>query len=177
MKVTLDHNCIIDALQSTDVGRKVQAIATDPTYSCYVVDIGASEMRRRGVRPDRYDLFERMLEEAKLDHLPRLAPMGIWDITFWDKCLWASDEMARLAECIEAQLFPNAPLGTVSAEDLDTPAGAKRLNRICDVYAMWAHIECGNEVFCTSDRNFLKTTHMQGLLELGARSIKRPADL
>lgn len=177
MKVTLDHNCIIDALNGTAVGLKVRAVAADPSYSCHVVDIGASEMRQRGVRPDRYDLFEELLRGASLHHLPRLAPMGIWDITFWDKCVWASDEMANLAERIDAILFPSTPKPKLAAPDLDRSDGAKLVNRTCDVQSIWAHIHYGNDIFCTSDGNFHKATRLRPLLKLGARAIKQPAEL
>jgi len=70
-KVTLDHNCILDLANRTPVGAKIETIIKDPRYECFVVNIGASEMRKKGVRPDRFDTFEELLESAGIAHLPR----------------------------------------------------------------------------------------------------------
>ena len=65
MKVTLDHNCIIHLQNRTDVGKKIKAIVQDVGNQCFVVDIGASEMRKQGVRPDHYEKFEDMRNNGR----------------------------------------------------------------------------------------------------------------
>jgi len=77
MKVTLDHNCIIHLSNRTDVGKKIEATVHDKSNQCFVVNIGASEMREQGVRPDQYEKFEELLERAGIAHLPRLHPLMI----------------------------------------------------------------------------------------------------
>lgn len=62
-------------------------------------------MRRRGIRPDRYDLFEQLLAHAGLGNLPRLAPMAIYDVTFYDHAILCGDEMQTQAKQIEEILF------------------------------------------------------------------------
>lgn len=109
MKVTLDHNCIINLENGTAIGNDVSRIISDPNSQCYVVNIGASEMREKGVRPDRYDKFEELLCSAGIDQLPRLDPMMIFNVTFWGRCAWGSEETIKLSEDIENVLFRNLP--------------------------------------------------------------------
>ena len=87
MKITLDHNCIINLMNQTDIGARMSAILSNKKNECFVVNIGASEMREKGVRPDHYEKFEELLELAGIANLPRLNPMMILDVTFWDRCV------------------------------------------------------------------------------------------
>ena len=95
MKITLDHNCIIDLENRTEIATRIEGIVSDQNNQCFVVNIGASEMRRKGVLPDHYEKFEELLESAQIAHLPRLNPMGIFDVTFWDRCIFADEEMIK----------------------------------------------------------------------------------
>jgi hypothetical protein len=177
MKVTLDHNCIIHVENATEVGRAVQAIVANTEHECFVVNIGASEMRAKGVRPDRYDKFEDLLSNTGLSQLPRLNPMMIFDVTFWDRCVWGGDETIKLAADIEEALFGNAEKIDIASVDLESPEGGKWLNRICDIHGMWCHVQNGNDIFLTADGNFTKETKLPKLIELGARRICHPMDL
>jgi hypothetical protein len=177
MKVTLDHNCIIHVENATSVGHAVQAIVANPTYECFVINIGASEMRAKGVRPDKYEKFEELLGNTGLAHLPRLNPMLIFDVTFWDRCVWADEGGIKLAADIEDALFGGAEKIDVASVRLDSPEGGKWLNRVCDVHGMWCHIQNGNDVFLTADGNFTKETKLPKLLALGARQISHPSEL
>lgn len=177
MKATLDHNVVIDlANGSQNVSRLRQQIASG-ALQAYVVEIGASEMRQRGIRPDRYDLFEDLLREAGLAQVPRLAPMMIWDVTFWDHSLCSDEEMAASVTQIEEILFGESPAIDIAVEPEDSPKVASWLNRICDIQSMWCHLYYRNEIFVTSDRNFHKATKMHRLLSLGAGRIARPEEL
>lgn len=174
MKLTLDHNVVIDLVNgSSNVERLRQAIAED-SHQAFVVEIGASEMRQRGVTPDRYDLFEQLLHEAGLALLPRLSPMMIWDVTFWDRGLWSDEKMAAQSMQIEEILFDGSPPIDITGETENSPKVATWRNRICDVQTMWCHLHYGNEVFLSSDRNFHKATKLPRLLALGAGEILRP---
>jgi hypothetical protein len=51
MKVTLDHNCIIHLIDGTTTGSLVRMAVETPAHQCFVVNIGASEMRERGIEP------------------------------------------------------------------------------------------------------------------------------
>jgi hypothetical protein len=177
MKITLDHNCIIDLENTTEVGKSVQAIVSSARNECFVVNIGASEMRAKGVRPDKYEKFEELLSKTGLSHLPRLNPMMISDVTFWDRCVWPDDSTNKLAADIEDALFGEAERIDIVSVGLDSLEGGKWLNRLCDVHGMWCHIKNGNDVFLTTDNNFSKETKLPKLLALGAQRICHPKDL
>lgn len=174
MKATLDHNVIIDlAIQAPRVARirdAIEAGACQPS----VTEIGASEMRKRGVKPDRFDLFEELLAEAGLSSARRLSPMMRFDVTFWDHCLWTDDAMEAEAAQIDQILFGDSKHIAQPAEIDDSPESAAWLNRLCDVQTMWCHIKSDSDVFVTSDGNFFKATKLPRLLQLGARKIHPP---
>lgn len=177
MKITLDHNCIIHLENRTDIGRKVEEIVVNQNNQCFVVNIGASEMRQNGIVPEHYERFEELLNFARIAYLPRLDPMGIFDVTFWDRCVFADDEMIKLSDDIEAILFPNQRTADIAGAAIDSPEGRKWLNRLCDVHTMWCHIKYGNEVFLTTDSNFTKPTKLPRLIALGAGRICHPENL
>jgi hypothetical protein len=135
MKVTLNHNCIIHLIDRTTTGTLVRMAVDTPAHQCFVVNIGASEMRERGIEPGRYDKFEELLSKAGIQHLPRLDPMGMWGIAFWDRCVWADDNMSKLSDELEAILF-GSELSGMPPEGLDSPVGRKWLNRLCDAHSL-----------------------------------------
>jgi hypothetical protein len=177
MKITLDHNCIIDLELQTKIGGLVGSIVANPSNACFVVNIGASEMRERGVRPDNYKRFEELLVRARIDHLPRINPMFFFDVTFWDRCVWSNDKEVKLAKDIESVLFGNAYIIDIEKEGIDSQAGRKWLNRTCDIHSLWCHIQNGNDIFLTTDGNFTKTTKLPKLIALGAKRICHPREL
>ena len=176
MKLTLDHNVVIDLANGSPRVDRIRAAVTGRSHQCFVVDVGASEMRQRGINPDRYDLFEQLLLQAGIDALPRLAPMMIWDVTFWDHGLWCDEQMAGQAKQIEDILFGESPAIAIPT-DLDGPNATTWLNRTCDVQTMWCHLHYQNDIFVTSDGNFHKATKLPRLLALGAKRISRPDEL
>lgn len=177
MKITLDHNCIINLENRTATGKIIEAIVCNDSNRCYVVNIGASEMRERGVRPDKYDKFEELLESAHIAHLPRLNPMMISNVTFWGRCVWRGEQSNKLAADIEEALFSKAPAIDISSAPIDSPLWRKWLNRQCDVQGMWCHIKHQNDIFLTTDHNFTKKTKLPRLLALGAGRIRSPEDV
>lgn len=177
MRITLDHNCILHLKQHTAVGSQIEAIIANPQNQCFVVNIGASEMREQGVRPDHYDRFEELLSKSGIAHLPRLNPMGIYGVTFWGRCLYSGETMIQLAKDIDLVLFGNSKPIVLAQDGLDSPKGRKWLNRICDVHTMWCHIQNGHEIFLTTDKNYLKATKYPKLIALGAGRICQPCEL
>ena len=176
MKITLDHNCIIHIENATDIGKAVQAIVGNTANECFVVNIGASEMRAKGVRPDRYERFEELLSQTGLSHLPRLNPMLILDVTFWDRSVLGDGTAIKLITDIEDALFGGTEKIDIDSASLDSPEGGKWLNRLCDVHGMWCHIKNANDIFLTTDKNFKKYTKRPTLLALGARQICHPQE-
>lgn len=115
--------------------------------------------------------------EANLESAARLAPMMIWDVTFWDHCLWCNDEMQVLAGDIEQVLFAGSPRIDIANVPEHSPDAAVWLNRVCDVQSMWCHIHYKNGIFVSSDSNFHKATKAPRLLNMGAGRIARPEEL
>ena len=174
MKITLDHNCIIHLANRTNIGAEIRAIVDGKSNECFVVNIGASEMLKKGVRPDHYDKFEELLASSGISHLPRLNPMMILDVTFWNRCVLADETMIKLATDIECALFGKAQKIDIAAVGLDSSLGRKWLNRLCDIHSMWCHIYNKHDVFLTTDDNFFRETKKPKLITLGAGKIRHP---
>jgi hypothetical protein len=113
MKLTIDHNVIIDLANGSSNVARLREIIEAEQNQVYVVEIGASEMRQRGIRPDRYDLFEELLKEAGISKLPRLMPMMIWNVTFWDHGIWSNSSMSNCAKANKSLKAFAALTGTV----------------------------------------------------------------
>lgn len=155
---TLDHNILIDIKHHNHWGEAiVKKITACPDSFC-IVNIGASELRVGGVRPDRYDLFESFLKEIGLESLKRLNPLALVDIIFFDHSNICSENDAILYNDIKTVLFPN---GFDSDSNLIKqppfqPIERKRLNQICDAVSLWCHVKYRTDTFVTRDGNFLK---------------------
>jgi hypothetical protein len=174
MKLTLDHNVVIDLANRSPNVERLREVLKDGSHQASLVEIGASEMRQRGIKPDRYDLFEQLLQDAGIASLPRLVPMAIWGVTFWNHGLWSDEEMVAQAKHLEEILFGESPPIDITGESEESPKVAAWLNRICDVQGMWCHLHYKNEIFVSSDRNFHRPTKAPRLLALGAGKISRP---
>jgi hypothetical protein len=174
MKITFDHNCVIALEGRTDVRRQIQRIVEDKQYNCFVLNVGASEFPKDGVRPDRYDNFDKLLHRLGIGHLPRLNPIGVVGVTFIGRCIVGDDEMDSLRDEIRSVLFGTGQRLHVA----DIEVGSRKwLNRECDVLGMWCHIHYGNDVFLTSDKNFIRKTKKAQLVKLGAGRICSPSEL
>lgn len=170
MRVTFDHNCLISLEQGGPVADEIRRILSSPNAQCFVVKVGASEMLRVGVRRDNYKTFEEFLSRLGLGALPCLDPIVVSDITFFDNCVFPSDDEIRLYQQITGILFPSPRRPVQGALE------RKTVNQICDVLTMLCHISAKNDVFLTTDGNFFKATKLPRLLELDAGQVCRPGD-
>lgn len=178
MRITLDHNCLIDLEKDTNEGQALRNIISSTKHECFVVNIGASELREKGIRPDRYHLFDKFINDLGLGEIKRLDPMALIDITFIDHCLISSKKMIELSNKIHSILFPSEiEKDSVIESPPFQPIGRKFLNRLCDTHSMWCHIHYGDEIFLTSDMNFHKNTKKQKLIDLGVGEIKKPSEI
>lgn len=164
-------------LRATPVGACILDAAKIDRYQCFVVNTGASEQIAGGGRSESYSDFEDLLCQAGLAHLQRLDPPWMWGLTFDEFSTCSDEESDALMERITEVLFPDPMAMFLGSQDLDSPRGLKVVNKICDFLTMWSHIQYGNDVFCTSDKNFLKASRKQALLDLGAKRICTPAEL
>jgi hypothetical protein len=153
---TLDHNLLIDIQQQNEHGVLIASKIKNAPHSFCVVNIGASELRLGGIRPDRYDLFEQFPQDIGLAELPRLNPLLLIDITFIDRSNICSDEDAELYDRLQQFLFPQGyePGKNIIDQSPYQPIERKRLNQICDAVTLWCHIKYETQSLVTRDSNF-----------------------
>lgn len=176
MRITLDHNCLIDVANNSEVGQCVLEIVRSEFTECFVVNVGASEMIDRGVVPNDYGTFSDFLESIGLAHLKRLNPVGVFNVTFYGHCIFGSEESRTLTIGIEKILFPSPLVVKPENTNYGIIMERKSRNRMCDVHSLWCHINNQNDLFMTSDKNFRKKTKLPLLLDLGVNSIISPCD-
>jgi len=104
--------------------------------------------------------------------LPLLPSIGRMDVSFFDNCLWGSDEGIARERAIYSALFPTSPyewaayagLRGVSSEDLASPEYLRWRNQMLDAQALWAHDHAGRDIFVTSDGRLKKVADRGNLL-------------
>jgi hypothetical protein len=74
-------------------------------------------------------------------------------------------------------LFGNPQSSTSFNLESEPNTDRKKLNQLCDSQGIWCHIQYGNDVFLTTDRNFTKVTKLPKLIALGAKRICHPGEL
>ena len=181
LKFTLDTNAIVDLAENRPAALLIRQLVDahiQGRADVALVAISASEKQRDG-EIENFDTFRARLKTLGLDHLPLLAPIAYFDLTFWDWCLWSDDAMVELEAKIHSALFPGhaslPPDGTAQLPREERPPEYwKWRNRKCDVLALWSHIHAGRDVFVTQDANFTKATKLPALVQLGAGSIVSP---
>jgi hypothetical protein len=184
-KVTFDTNCIIDIEQRgipyLDLLTLVQ-LHNDQKINLRVVAISASERMPGGLYALNFAEFQRKIAAAGLENAEILPAIGYFDITFFDRCVAANDEMVNFERRLHEILFPQIEFyygDFCKARGIDpniTPANSKWRNAKCDVLALWSHITYDGDIFVTSDNNFLKQTKKPALIALGAGDILTPQD-
>jgi len=183
--VTLDTNCIIDLEEGRDEAFYIKALVNmheNRRINLRVVAISASERKPGGEFASNFTEFKEKIATVGLAHVEILKPIGHFDITFWDWCLFADDQMVDLERRVHEILFPKIDFDYgefCRKHGLDPASGKidKRwLNAKCDVLALWSHIYHGGGIFVTTDHNFHKKSKKAALIALGAGDILRPKD-
>ena len=162
---TLDTNCIID-LDEGRIGapavRRLAAHHRSGTADVAIAASSASERQQAGTFLSSFADFELRLAKLGLADLPVLLPLMRWDMGFWDRGVWASDEEAERERKIHNTMFPSSPsesaayaaANNADPEDLTSKEYAKWRNQILDAQAYWTHIFNKRDIFVTSDREF-----------------------
>jgi len=181
---TLDTNCIYAVAKGEADALFVRALAEAHATGAArvaIVAISASENQPGGSLLTGFAQFQSNMASLGLGHLEELKPLAVWDVTFWDWCLWGNEAMSALERRIHAVLFPQVEYELAGycqrhgvRPDWPLPRGWR--NAKCDVLALWSHIHHGQEVFVTSDGNFHAPTKKPALLALGAGEICRPIE-
>ena len=110
VKFTIDTNCLIDLAEpatrpnSIHVSKLVEA-HTKGLIQLACVGISASEKQLGGFYLANFALFKERLNELGLDQIEILKPVGCWDVTYWDNCLYG-DPCDQRQEAIHGILFP-----------------------------------------------------------------------
>lgn len=180
---TLDTNCILALDESRPEAPDVLKLAAAHaagTVSVALVAISASERQRQKQQLESFDEFRIRVAVLGLGHLELLKPMGYWDVTFFDYCLWSDGMAQQLERRIHEILFPRiaflwADYCAAAGLDFSTSAlDPKWRNAKCDVQAYWSHVHAAREVFVTSDRNFHQATKRAALTALSGGRIETP---
>jgi len=184
VNVTLDTNCVI-ALERNEAAAKflrhIIRSAPDRMLRLRVVAISASERQADGGVSESFCSFEARIARAGLQHATVLLPFLIWDVTYWDRCIWGDEQFDVEAKEIHKVLFPTSPFeynAYCTQFGIDPGAGTDRKwrNRVIDTLALWTHIHNGGGVFVTCDDNFHRSGKKAGLARLGSGEILRPAE-
>lgn len=172
LKITFDYNAVIDLEENNPDGvhvRQLVQLHRDAKVNLAIPAIQASENQRGGSLENFAD-FQARLNRVGLGSIKLLLPVGIWDLTFWDHCVWSSPEWEKLITQIHEAMFPTVP------PELEKVPKRKWRNRKCDVLAIASHIMGKRDVFVTRDPDFFKVRVLPKLIELGAGSIVGPAE-
>jgi hypothetical protein len=187
MKVTLDHNCLI-ALENNESEapyiKELIAMHDDKKVAVRVVGIGASERLNGGTYAANFDEFKKRIAAIGLAHVEILKPIGYFDITFWEWCVYGDEQTMQFERKIHEALFPDIDFdyqAFCQNHELD-PSNSSKMgqqwrNKKCDVLTIWSHIFYGGDIFVTADiRAFLSETKKPRLIALGAGDILAPPE-
>jgi hypothetical protein len=184
--VTLDMNCVIDLEEERPAAEHVRMLLSlhdSGRVQICVSAIAASERKPGGTYAENFREFQSKLARLGLGTIRLLKPPMMVGVTYLDWSVVASDSMLALEKDISAVLFPGVESNYA---DYSKQRGLPRkgqvrpdpkwLNPKCDVYAMWAHIWYGCDLFVTTDQNFHKETKKPRLIALGAGNIVLPEE-
>ncbi len=181
--LTFDFNCIISLENNDEFSTHLQKLIElhdRDLVNISVPAISASEKLPNGEYVDNIQKFIDRVSKLSTRRFEILKPMLIFDMTYWDYCIWADDAMIELEKDIRLILFPNFPKSyaeyakkqNINPEIL-VP---KWRNSECDVVSLWCHIIYQHDVFVTNDNNFHRQLKKEKLLKLGSKKIIRPLE-
>lgn len=174
LRVTLDHNCLIDVEErASPFLEPLTELIADAEAGRVVLSVpasAASERRRQGAEPiTNFSEFKDWVHELGFAEIEFLAPLGYWGFSFFDFSLWAGDSDLALEETIHRVVAPNDPFRAPPAEQFE-----KWRNRKCDVQAIWCHVHYETDVLCTRDQLLIKRSQKLGIPNV---RLSTPADL
>lgn len=171
MRFTLDTNCIIDLEQGRPNAIYVKELIKawrNGRIELAIVAVSASENQLSGEAIPNYSEFSNTLECIGLSNATELRPIAIWDVFYWDHCIWSSKELEDEATAIRNILFPNAN----HQPPISPSENSKWRNNLCDVLVAWSHLHYKQDYLVTSDRNFHKKKEQ--LKAVGVNGIVTP---
>lgn len=123
----------------------------------------AAERQRDGKYLPNFGVFQARLKAAGLDHLELLKPVAVFDLTYFDWCVFAGDdddaELRRIRDVLFSSPYDydQAVPSDIDAADREK-AEHKWRNRRLDGLGLHCHIRSGGDAYVTSDENFVKAT-------------------
>lgn len=193
MRLTFDHNLLIDLEEGKEAGKELEyalGLHDSGEVTICVSAIGASERLREKAYASSFSAFQNRVRELSFREFEILKPLGYWNVTFWDWCVWGDQGPAGsvLEESIHRILFPQIEFSwqdhadacgqdpNEASEEQHSEWGRWR-NRKCDTLAMWCHIYYGGDAFVTRDKAFHQPTKKPRLIALGAKNIVYPGEV
>lgn len=182
IKVTLDNNCLINLEKRTcqwEAVKEIIKLSKQGELIACVCAMSASEYQK--TKRPIYKEFENFLERINCDDILQILPMGYYDITYFEHCLWSGEKEVNLEKEIHNILFPNIEYSYekyCKKNGIQNVNGLKDkiwLNAKCDVQMIWSHINAENDFFVTEDSNFLKSKKNK-LEIIGAKHIFKPIE-
>ena len=183
MNITLDTNCIITLEENRPDARYIRCIvhgATEQKLRLRVVAISASERQLDGQYSESFRDFQAKVVGVGLEDVDVLLPPCVLDVTYWDYCIWGTEEFTEEEKRIHEILFPTSPFeygdycSHFGLDPIASNIDRKWRNRMIDTLALWTHIHNGGGTFITSDENFHRQSKKALLVRLGAGEILRP---
>lgn len=185
LTITVDTNILVDLEAAEPRVAAIQRLLDGAGVNGVKLQLPAiiaSERQPGGRYLDDFDAFLRRAVTVGFSEESLVSPIGCWGVTFWERCLWASEESVALERTIHTILFNNRPyecpegLGSEFNAAAPHPDYVSWRNAKCDVLVMWCHLHYRGDVLVTTDANFHKATKKAALLALGANRIIRPDD-
>jgi hypothetical protein len=177
LNITLDMNCII-GLESEEVAttclREIVAFHNIKKINIKIPGISAAEKLSNGGKLKSFLDFKKRIDKLSIRKFTILRPFAIWDMTYFDYCIFPDDEMIEFDKKIQKIIFPQIPICLPS--DYQENKIIKWKNARCDVVSMWCHIYYSGDIFVTSDRHFLKEKVKNDLQKIGSKNILSPTE-
>ncbi|OCP17362.1 MULTISPECIES: hypothetical protein [unclassified Ensifer] len=165
LRFTLDTNCLIDIDEARPAGGDVLALVDAARRGAADVAIlasSASEQQPGGAHLDSFAAFQARMIDLGLGDIALLKPIAKYGLSFWDFALIGDEASVERERQIFEALFPGTPsdwptyasANGLDPEDLFSRPAWKWRNRLCDVQAIWSHLNDERDFFVTRDKNF-----------------------
>ena len=95
LQFTLDTNCLLAIEEDCPQAVGVRALAARHTTGSAIVSVAgttAAERQKDGTFLPNFSLLQERLATAGLGHLSLIKPTGVFDLSYWDWCVFAADD-------------------------------------------------------------------------------------
>lgn len=169
---TLDTNCIIDIAEdrpSAGFVRQFLSAHHKGLVNVALVASSASERQSNGEFLKNAATFNERRDALGFAGLQLLPSIGKYDVSFFDNCVYGSDEGVARERAIYGILFPSsspewadyAASRGAGSTDLTSTAFLRWRNQMLDAQALWAHDHARRNVFVSSDKRLMKLNSQQ----------------